>query len=107
MYDKMQEHDKKMAAALVDALLAKGCLVSIYDGEDWACKHSNNRAVILDAVGNTDQDEVVVRYAATKLGWFLLVYGKDPGEIIDDYTANDFCQSIVDKVQALSPMLGE
>lgn len=107
MYDKMQPHDKKMAAALVDALLAKGCLVSVYDGEDWSCKHSNDRAVILDAMGNTDQDEMVVRYAGIKLGWFLLMYGNAPGETINDYTANDFCQSIVDHVEALNLMLGE
>lgn len=42
MYDKMQSHDKKMATDLVDALLAKGCKVSVHDGEDWACKRTTN-----------------------------------------------------------------
>lgn len=107
MYDKMQEHDKKMAADLVDALLAAGCNISVYDGEEWACRRSADRAELLDAMGNTDQDELRIRDGDHRLGWFCLVYGNGPGETICDYTANDFCQSIVDKVEALNPMLGE
>lgn len=108
MYDKMQDHDKKMATDLVDALLVKGCRLAIHDGEEWACRATTDRALILDAMLNTDSDIVRVRDVnGNKLGSFVLVYGNDPGETINDYTANPFCQSIVDQVEALNPLLGE
>lgn len=106
MYDKMQDHDKKMATELVDALLARKCQISVHDGECWACKRSADRATILDAMLNTDADELRIRDAnGEKLGWFRLIYGNDHGETINDYTDNDFCKSIVDKVEALNPII--
>lgn len=108
MYDKMQDHDKKMATDLVDALLAKGCLLTVHDGEDFACQLCDDRAKILDGMGNTDTDEVTVRdVQGYRMGWFRLVYGNNPGETINDYTCNDFCDGVMCAIVAINPIFGD
>jgi len=100
MYDKMLSHDKKAVRDLIRELLGRGCAISVHDEEEWVCKRSMDYAVVEDALCNTDQDEVVARDAGgVKLGWFLLVYGNGPGETIADCTANEFCESICNKLE--------
>lgn len=107
MYEGMQEHDKTLARALVKALLDRDCLVSVNDGgEELALVKAGKRDEILDAIGNTDMENVLAHDAAgNRLGAFMLVWGNGPGELICDYTDNDFCNAIDRELEPLRDRL--
>lgn len=98
----MKDYETTLARALIDAILAKGCAISVYDGEEWVLPafgdHGTDPVAIYEALGSTDMD-VVLAVDATiqpdcKAGRFMLVYGNGPGELIADHTDNEFCNAI-------------
>jgi hypothetical protein len=80
--------ERKIVLRLIDDLLAAGCELSVYDGEEqypW----TTDRAAVIDAIMNTDEDALNVRRLSDGLsGWVHLVYGNDGWDVICDYTLN-------------------
>lgn len=92
MYDKRPTQEVAACRRLVRNAIAKGYLVSVHDGEEWACKRSTDLATIMDALGNTDEDTIQLRCTdGTKVGSIYLVWGnaEDGSELVADYTDND------------------
>lgn len=87
--------EQEVATELVRAILAQdpGFTITVDDGGDEpAVERSRDEAAILDALCNTDEDQIFVRDSAGKLaGWFQLVYGNSAYELIADHTANGLC----------------
>lgn len=67
--------EAKLAAKLVTHLLATGCDISVFDGEQTTVTRSRVKKQILEAMGTTEQDMLVVWRGATRLGWVELTYG--------------------------------
>ena len=84
-----QKIEQTIARAVVDALLAAGFALGVYDGEDIVIYHSTSKAAILKALFDTDEDYLYV-YEGTDLhrGWVRFVYGNDGWDVISDYTVN-------------------
>ena len=94
--------EAKIARRLVDTALKAGYALSVCDGEEWTVKRSTDRAVILAALGTTDQDKINLRDEHGQAhGTFLLVYGnaRDGSELIADHTDNGACNDIVAVVE--------
>jgi hypothetical protein len=90
----------RICAALVDALLAKDCTVSVNDGEEWVVKRSTDKGTIINALFSTDEDRIVARDAdGTLRGSWYLVYGNDGYDVISDYSANDFADAIWEELR--------
>lgn len=90
----------RVCAALIDALLAKGAAISVSNGEEWSVKRSTDKATIIGALFETDEDTMVARDAdGNKLGWWSLIYGNDGYDVISDYSANDFSESIWNEIK--------
>lgn len=93
--------EKKKAIRLIDILLEKGYMVSIFDSEEWSVKKSTDRALLIDNVAATDFEKYAVRDAEEKLlGVFVLVYGNSVEELISDHTDNEFCWEIAKQIDA-------
>lgn len=87
--------ERRMARALVNRALRGGNTISVNDGEEWVVKRSRDRAAIYAALFSTDQDQIRVHdKAGNSLGWFLLIYGNDGWDVVSDYSANEFCETI-------------
>lgn len=85
--------------ATVEALLAAGFQLSVFDGEDTS-PISTDPKVIHDALYNTDEDYLHVfqktdEHHLGNFGWVRFVYGNDGWDVINDYTVN------------LEPFIGE
>lgn len=90
----------RVCAALIDALLAKGALISVNNGEEWNVKTSTDKATIIGGLFETDMDTLLARDAdGNKLGWWSLIYGNDGYDVISDYSANDFAESIWNEIK--------
>lgn len=88
------KEEAAIATKLVDTLLAKGCTISVSDGEEWTVKTSTNRDGILNALNTTDADTIRARTPnGDKLGDFDLIWGNGC-DLLSDHTANDFCEEV-------------
>ena len=102
----MTEAEKKAAALLVQICLNKGYYISVSDGEEWVVRRSKAFDEIIDALGSTDNDvlclydsDLHIEGHANK-GWFQMIYGNRPDELVSDYLANDVCEEIWQAWQA-------
>jgi len=75
---------------------AKGCVISVYDGEAWAVKRSTNEREIIEAIQSVDDAQIVIRDpngiepGGGKVGWALIVNGLENDELVADHTANEW-----------------
>jgi hypothetical protein len=94
--------ERRICFALVKQVLADGHALSVFDSEDWTVKSSRDEKLIREALFTTDSDELVVRDLDNKrLGWFQLIYGNDGYDVISDYTANEYCNSVYDRLEPM------
>ena len=105
MYEGYSIGKKRAAKRLVKIILSDpDNMISVYDGEEWAVKRSRKTKDILDALGNTDCDDINVRSRSTeeldanfrRKGWFCLLWAnsEDGSDLIHDYTDNEFCDNV-------------
>lgn len=92
--------ERRIATALVDALLAQGWSLSVEDGEEWTVKRSRDRAEVLDALATTDLDRLRARdELGAVVGTVLLIWGNG-SHLISDYTVQD--ERFVSVVESIS-----
>lgn len=95
--------ERRMARALVDAILDRGFTVTVSDGEDRVVKKSIDRAEIMGALSSTDEDYVYVTDGNGRdRAWFRLIYGNSGWDVVSDYSANELGDAIWNEV--LSPL---
>lgn len=88
--------EKTAAGKIIDRALAKGFLVSVYDGEEYAVKRSGKRAEIMGALQSTDSDTLRIRAAdGSQIGSIFLVWGNSPEEIVCDCSDNPAIAELV------------
>lgn len=96
--------EEKIVKALVDLGLNAGLALSVYDGEELAPRCSTDRAAIMDALLNTDDDRIYYHKAGNPKywGWVQLVYGNSGWDVISDYTTNleDFLKPVFAMAEA-------
>ena len=95
--------EKKVIIDLIDSILATNVTVSVNDGMEWTLKRSTDKVEILKALNSTDSDLLRLRCAETgeRVGWISLVWQysyHQPAEVISNYSANDYTDSIVDLI---------
>ena len=96
----MCDIEMRICNRLVRNALAKGYLISVYDGEEFALKRSASYAAIKSAMFSTDSDQLVFRRAdGTKAGVVLLIYGNGE-DVISDYSDNEETNTLVNLAQA-------
>lgn len=93
--------ERVIVLKLIDTLLAAGFELSVNDGEEnhpW----TTDRAAVIDAILNTDEDTLRVRKDG-RTGWVLLVYGNGGWDVICDYTV--WLEDVLAPVMALAEEL--
>jgi hypothetical protein len=93
--------EAKIARRLVDAILARGLTVGVYDGGETTLARSKDRRAILAAMGTTGSDTLTARNeGGERVASFMLVYGnaEDGSEIVADHSAGDTALNIYDSL---------
>ena len=94
----MNAHEFNEASALVAALVARGT-VCVNDGEEVTLSRSTDAAAILAAMATTEADCLIWRsIEGSKIGWFFIVYGNGPDELIADCADVADCIALLDEV---------
>lgn len=92
MYDKMNAGEKKVALALVDAALAQGMQIEIWNGGDDAeVERTTDRVAIVAGLGECEEERIVLWRGdeARTFGSALLIWGNSPAELVADFSARD------------------
>lgn len=98
----------RIVRRIVKDALAAGYTVSVYDGEETTVKKSSKLGEIIKAVRTTDEDYLVFRTAdGTYVGKVFLVYGNEPYEVINDYSANEATEALLAGANALANKIEE
>lgn len=80
---------------LVDLILSNSWTISVWDGEAFPVKRSNNKKTIIEAMFSTEEDTLVLRNSAgEKVGSIYLIYGNGE-DLISDHSDNDTINHIV------------
>ncbi len=88
-----------VARKLIRRILARGWLISVYDGEEYSVKRSNCESHILRNLCQTGLDDIFVMNSNGEyLGRLMLVWGNDPdgSELIADHSVSDAITDLVD-----------
>lgn len=83
--------EDQIIKATIKALLAKGYLLSVNDGEEVTVSRSYNADALFEAMKTTGQDFLYAHMADEGhliYGWVRFIYGNLGTEVINDYTVN-------------------
>lgn len=89
--DDVRGAEKDIIARLISDILAAGHRISVYDGEEYAVKFSNDPAAIGQEIAATDETVLRVRRDnadKTQIGAVFLVHGNG-SDVISDMTDNE------------------
>lgn len=83
----LTDSEQKIVARLVDVILATGYVISVYDGEAYPLTRSKSRTDILNNLGATEEEAILIRdHTGARVGVVQLVYGNEPGVVISDHS---------------------
>ena len=86
--------------SLIRNAIARGYLISVHDGEEWAVVKSKDATAIFEAATATDESNLRFRLIGGEfIGTVYLVFGNSPEELIADYSDNDAIRALVDSVE--------
>lgn len=82
----MRPIEQDIISQIVDRALAKGYMISVFDGEEWAVVKSRDKDRILAETAATDVTQYKIRNAeGENLGSIIFVHGNDE-DVIHDYS---------------------
>lgn len=89
---------------LVQYALDKGHSVSVFDGEEWALRHSTNYEAIIDDTESVEMAELVIAdgKGTPQIGWALVVLGLEDDESVADHTMTPFMTEWSDAYESLT-----
>lgn len=88
----MNSNEHQTAKYLVALALKSGYTCSVFDGEELTLERSVEQATIMQALGTTDSDQLIIRSAVAPfqtLGRLLLVWGNGSADLLADWSDND------------------
>lgn len=94
--------ERKVATRIVNAAIAAGYALHVWDGEEWTIQGCRNAKPVLDALATTGSDVLRLRNDAGRFGDVVLVWGnaEDGSELVADMSAPDH-----DKLAALEAFI--
>ena len=101
MHNENSRGEIVAAGRIVNLLLSKGYKLSVYNGEEWACKQSTSEQDVMSALGETGEDTIRIRSEDGDIvGGFYLVWGNCPSgvELICDYSYPEPMQATMDDI---------
>lgn len=84
----------KTYKSLVKFALAKNCVVSVWDGEEYQVKRSSAYKAIIEAIESVEMAELIIRDAeGAKVAWAMIIpFGVEDDETVGDNTITPFME---------------
>lgn len=88
------EEERAITRKLVGDLLAAGCDLSVYDGEEWVLRRSADEQAVLEALNSTDHDGIAVYLDDERLGDIVLIWGNG-ADLISNYSDSEELEELI------------
>jgi len=83
----MDTDERFIVKQIVGRALDKGYLLSVFDGEEFPVRYSDDAEAVMAEMGHCDEEWLQLSNADRKrIGMIFFVYGNDPEEVVCDYT---------------------
>lgn len=90
----MTSTEHRIVSQLLSTALPLGYTVSVFDGEEWTLRNSQDPGAIIQALATTEIDLLSFRDASGALiGWVQLIWGNGE-DLISDCSANDLTDAL-------------
>jgi hypothetical protein len=86
--DYMNLVEAKIIDGVIDRALARGLVISVYDGEEYPIVRSTDKAAIQAETAATDETVYVLRNGTERIGSVTFIHGNGP-DVLSDYSWND------------------
>lgn len=97
--------ERRIAEATVDAMLAAGWSLSVFDGEEYTVRHSRDRAQVLGALATTSDDRLFASQPdGARVGFVWLVWGNGC-DLLSDWSDVQPIAAMLEPVLALCEQL--
>ena len=73
--DHVDDTERAIAALIVSELVALGYALSVYDGEAFTVKKSQDARVVCAALASADDDTIRAEFNGARAGWVQLIWG--------------------------------
>lgn len=95
----------KTYKSLVKFALAKNCVVSVWDGEEYPVQRSSAYKAIIEAIESVEMAELIIRDAeGAKVAWAMIIpFGVEDDETVADNTITPFMEEF-DSMMKLQTM---
>jgi hypothetical protein len=98
---RRQAIEKRIVEAVVDEALKQGYELSVDDGEETH-PATTERAKVIDAIMETDEDYLTLLKNGVEIGWVRFVYGNEGWTVISDYSDNDVTRSVIASAEKIA-----
>jgi hypothetical protein len=102
-------HDILAAQDTLDGQKVDLYSITVQDGEDESLRCCRNAGTIMDAIGASDEEILLVRDnlnpKAAGPGWIMLVHGNDGWDVLADHADNPTMSSLLAQADALAEEL--
>jgi hypothetical protein len=76
---------------LIKHCLSMGCVVSVWDGEEYQVIKSTSYKAIIDAIESVEEAQLRIRQKDVVIGWALVsAFGLEDDETVVDHTCTSF-----------------
>src|SRR5215471_7229345 len=104
--DTRRSIERRIVRRILIEAVRSDCVISVWDGEDWSIRRSNNPTAILAAMFATDEETLVIRRASgPRIGSVFLVYGNDGPDVICNHTDSDDMNALLAPAYDLADQL--
>lgn len=86
--------ERQIIERIVDRALELGCVISVYDGEEWCLRGSVLKTTVLNAMFSTDQDTLSFRLNDERKGQIIFIHGNGE-DVVHDHTDNEWTSDLV------------
>ena len=100
----MHPIEREIATNIVNGIMSetapsgKGHTISVFDGEETVLSKSDDARNILESMGHTDGDSLIIMDGQEFIGTVFFVYGNEPEYVVADYSTDKFTSRIVETV---------
>lgn len=98
--------ERRIAEAIVEEALARGCYVGVNNGGYDFEILSNAKEKILEAMGHTAEESLVFYRNKKRIGFATLIWGLGSCTLAD-YSDNEWTRAILDRAQRIQDEMDE
>lgn len=105
-YQTRVKIEKTIVKKIVGSAIANGYKVSVWDGDEWACRFETDNGAIMASLFHTDIEHIHIDDSNCQtVGRICLVYGNNGYDVVADHTDSSRIDEILESANAYAEQM--